>query len=59
MIHLYTGNEVSRDTRTACGVLLERLPRTDASVPYQRRASVECEPCRHAAERIARMRHEF
>jgi hypothetical protein len=58
MIHLYTGKEVSRNTKTACGVLLERLSRTDASVPYQRRASVECEPCRRAAEHIARMRHE-
>lgn len=56
MIHLYTGKEITRDIRTACGVLLECLARSDASVPYQGREGVDCAVCRNTAQRIARMR---
>jgi hypothetical protein len=58
MIHMMKGNNPERDTKTACGVKLEELKRADCSVPYASRGRVECEACRKAAEKIARMRGE-
>jgi hypothetical protein len=58
MIHMYTGKEIQRDTKTACGTLLENLPRAHASVPYKRRAQITCAACQAKADKTARMRGE-
>jgi len=56
IIHLYTGAEVQRNTKTACKVFLESLPRQHASVPYRHRDKVTCPTCAAVADKTARMR---
>jgi hypothetical protein len=56
MIHMYTGAEVQRNTKTACKVPLESLPRQHGSVPYKSRAHITCDVCAAAAAKIANMR---
>lgn len=38
MRHLYIGAEITRNSKTGCGIKLENLPRVDDSVPYRHRA---------------------
>lgn len=56
MIHMYTGKEIQRNTKTACGTLLENLPRAHASVPYKQRAQITCAACQLKADKTAIMR---
>ena len=56
MVHMYLGAEVQRDTKTACKLALESLPRQHASVPYKSRAHITCGACAAAAAKIAHMR---
>jgi len=56
MIHMHIGKEVQQNTKTACGVKLEDLPRKDASVPYQSRKATTCACCAGVAEKTATMR---
>lgn len=58
MIHMYTGAEIQRNTKTACKILLENLPRAHASVPYKARQHVTCETCAAVAAKTATMRGE-
>jgi len=53
---MYLGAEVQRDTKTACKLALESLPRQHASVPYKSRAHITCGACAAAAAKIAHMR---
>ena len=56
MIHMYVGKEIFRDTKTACKVRLDELPRTDASVPFSQNRAVTCLECLVVVERTKAMR---
>ena len=58
MIHMYTGAEIQRNTKTACKIPLENLPRAHSSVPYKARQHVTCETCAAVAAKTAAMRGE-
>lgn len=58
MIHLCLGKEIQRDTKTGCNLLLENLPRADASVSYKQRGHVTCKTCKIKTEKIATLRGE-
>jgi len=54
MIHLSIG-AIQRDTKTACKVKLEELPRADGSVLFKNRHLVTCAECAKKAESIAKL----
>ena len=58
MIHMYIGAEITRNTKTACKVALESLPRQHESVPYRHRDKITCCACLAVANRISTMRQE-